>query len=105
MVVSFRDLIRMILKIKGKRKLFVHVPAWFAKMLGRFFQKTQEVPLFTAEHVKGVLQDSNLDTTALKKDLDFTPTSLEEALNYCLEEIGNDWDYYLKEREEKTINV
>jgi hypothetical protein len=55
--------------------------------------------------VKGVLQDSNLDTSALKDDLDFNPTPLEEALSYCLEEIGDNWDYYLKEREEVKISV
>jgi len=102
-VISFRDFIRLILKIKGKRKIFVPVPAWFAKMLGKMFQKVQKVPLFTAEHVKGVLQDSNLDTSLLKQDLGFDPTPLEEALKYCLDEIGTNWDYYLKERGEKRI--
>jgi nucleoside-diphosphate-sugar epimerase len=104
-VISFRDLIRLILKLKGKKKFFVPVPAWFAKMLGRIFQKVQKVPLFTAEHVKGVLQDSNLDTSMLKEDLDFQPTPLEEALKFCLDEIGEDWDDYLREREERAINV
>jgi NADH dehydrogenase len=104
-VISFRDFIRMILKIKGKRRIFVPVPAWFAKLLGKFFQKTQKVPLFTAEHVKGVLQDSNLDTSAIIVDLDFEPTPLEDALKYCLQEIGDNWDYYLQEREEKKIRI
>lgn len=102
-VISFRDFIRLILKIKGKRKIFVPVPAWFARMLGMMFQKVQKVPLFTAEHVKGVLQDSNLETSLLKNDLDFKPTSLEEALKDSLDEIGTNWDYYLKPREERRI--
>lgn len=104
-VISFRNFIRMMLKIRGSKKIFIPVPAWFARMLGKFFQKVQKVPLFTAEHVKGVLQDSNLDTSQLKKDLDFSPTPLEEAVRYSMDEIGNNWDYYLKPREEKVISL
>jgi hypothetical protein len=73
-------------------------------MLGRFFQKTQKVPLFTAEHVKGVMQDSNLDTSLISADLDFKPTPLESSLEYCLARIGDNWDFYLNAREEKTVS-
>lgn len=104
-VISFGDLIRLILKIKGKKRIFVTVPPSFARMLGRFFQKTQKVPLFTAEHVKGVMQDSNLDTSLIKEDLDFKPMPLESSLEYCLTRIGNNWNLYLTPREEKTIEL
>jgi NADH dehydrogenase len=102
-VISFKDFIRKILKIKGKKKIFISVPAWFAKLLGKTFQKVQKVPVFTSEHVKGILQDSNLDTSLLKRDLDFNPTGLDEALKFSLDEIGEYWDYYLKAREEKVL--
>lgn len=102
-VISFRDFIRLILKIRGSRKIFIPVPAWFARMLGRLFQKTQKVPLFTAEHVKGVLQDSRLDTTLIRKDLDFQPAPLTESMKHCLDVIGDNWDYYLKPRGEKSL--
>jgi len=101
-VISFRDLIRLILKIKAKKRIFISVPPSFARMMGRFFQKTQKVPLFTAEHVKGVMQDSNLDTALISADLNFKPTTLEAALEYTLSKIGENWDFYLKPREEKT---
>ena len=101
-IISFKDLIKLILKVKKGKRIFVPVPPFVAKGLGKIFQKTQKVPLFTAEHVKGVLQDSKLDTSSLKKDLDFTPTPLEEALEYSLNKIGNGWDFYLKPRDEKT---
>lgn len=103
-VISFRDLIRLVLKIRRKKRIFVSVPPSFARMLGRFFQKTQKVPLFTREHVKGVLQNSNLDTSLIKADLDFKPTPLEEALRQTLETIGNNWNYYLKPRGEKVVS-
>jgi len=102
-VISFRNFIAMVLKIRNKTKIFIPVPPAIVKWMGKVFQKTQKVPLFTAEHVKGVLQDSYLDTTALKADLEFKPTPLKEALKYSLDKIGNNWDYYLKHREEKTI--
>jgi len=102
-IISFKSFIALILKIKNRNKIFVPVPPFFAKILGKIFQRTQKVPLFTAEHVKGVLQDSQLNTVALKNDLDFSPTPLDQALEYCLNKIGNNWDYYLKERPEEII--
>lgn len=104
-VISFKDLIKLILKIKGRKRIFVSFPASFARMLGKFFQKTQKVPLFTAEHVKGVLQDSNLDTSLIRQDLGDHFTTLDEAVRQTLEVIGDNWDYYLKPREEKLINL
>jgi nucleoside-diphosphate-sugar epimerase len=104
-VISFRDLIRMILKLKKAKRIFISVPASLAKMLGRFFQKTQKVPLFTAEHVKGVLQDSNLDTSLIRADLNFEPTPLETAMEYTLNRIGDNWDFYLRPRPEKTEKI
>lgn len=104
-VITFKSLIRLILEISNKKKIFVPIPVWFAKLLGTVFQTTQKVPVFTAEHVKGILQDSNLDTIQLRKDFDFRPTPLIEALEYTLKEIDGEWDYFLKPRDEKTIKL
>jgi len=102
-VLSFRDLLGMILALKGKRRICVNVPPFLAKALGHVFQKTQKVPRFTAEHVKGVLQDSRLNTVAVRKDLDFDPTPLETALKRCLDVIGSNWDLYLQPKPMETI--
>lgn len=102
-VLSFRNFIRMILRIYGKRRIFVFVPAFIASLLGMLFQKIQKVPLFTAEHVKGILQDSRLDTTELVKDLGFRPTPLKQALDESLGIIQTNWNYYLGPRDEKVI--
>jgi len=104
-VVSFRNFIALLLKVRKKRKIFIPVPPGIVKLMGKGFQKFQKVPLFTAEHVKGVLQDSNLDTSLLKADLNFKPTPLEDAMTYCLTEIGTNWNYYLKPRDEKTVRL
>lgn len=101
-VISFRNFIRLILKHYQKKRIFVFIPAFVAFMLGKFFQKVQKVPLFTAEHVKGILQDSKLDITALKADLGFKPTPIETALNESLNQIQTNWDFYLSPRPEKT---
>lgn len=101
-VISFRDFIRLILKHYQKKRIFAFIPAFVAFMLGKFFQKVQKVPLFTAEHVKGILQDSILDTSAIKADLGFEPAPLETALNESLDEIGTNWNYFLAARPEKT---
>jgi NADH dehydrogenase len=104
-VIPFREFISLILEIRGRKKLFVPLPAALAKAMGRFFQKTQKVPLFTAEHVKGILQDSSLDTRPLKEDLGYTPTDIREALAYSLEKIGDNWGRYLSARKEETIKM
>ncbi|PLX00546.1 MAG: hypothetical protein C0594_15615, partial [Marinilabiliales bacterium] len=104
-VIPFKELIKLILKIRNKKKMFVPVPVFIAKLLGKFFQAVQKVPVFTAEHVKGVLQDSKLDTSMLKQDLDFKPTPLEIALTETLKEIGTSWSEYLVSREEITIDL
>jgi NADH dehydrogenase len=104
-VIPFRDVIKLILSITNKKKMLVPIPVFIVKMLGKFFQATQKVPIFTAEHVKGVLQDSHLDTSMLKNDLDFTPTPLNEALTYTLTEINGRWNDYMKPREERTIKL
>jgi len=103
-VISFKELIKLILKINGSSKIFVPVPVFVANWLGIFFQSTQKVPVFTAEHVKGILQDSNLDTSLLEKDLGFKPTSLDESLNFTLKGIGKDWQKHLTARDEIVIS-
>ncbi|MEA3444410.1 MAG: NAD-dependent epimerase/dehydratase family protein, partial [Bacteroidota bacterium] len=104
-VISFKNLIKLILKIKKKTKIFIPVPVFIASTLGKIFQTTQKVPVFTAEHVKGVLQDSKLNTTMLIKDMDYKPTPLEIAMAETLEKINHNWDKYLDIHEEKVIQI
>ncbi len=102
-VLPFRDFIRLILKHYGKRRIFIFVPAFVASMLGWFFSKVQKVPLFTAEHVKGILQNSRLDTSMLVKDLNYQPTPLVKALDESLDVIQTNWNFYLAPRKETHI--
>lgn len=104
-VIAFRDFIRLILRHYGKGRIFVPVPVFIAKSLGMLFQKVQKVPLFTAEHVKGILQDSNLDISELQQDTGYVPTPFEEALSASLSEIGTNWDAMLKPRAERIIKL
>ncbi len=104
-VLPFKALIKMILNIRNKKKVFVPVPVFVAMWLGRFFQTFQKVPVFTAEHVKGVLQDSRLNTSALINDFDYTPTPLKTALKYSLKIIGNNWDEFIEARQETVIKM
>ncbi|MEZ5083170.1 MAG: NAD-dependent epimerase/dehydratase family protein [Bacteroidales bacterium] len=104
-VIPFKDFIKLILKIKKRKKIFAPVPVFVANWLGIFFQKTQKVPLFTAEHVKGVLQDSRLNTIPLQEDLDFSPTPLEKAMEISLNKIGDNWDFYLQDRPEEIVKM
>jgi NADH dehydrogenase len=104
-VVPFRDYVSLILKLQHSRKLLVPVPVTVAKLVGYLAQKLQRVPLFTVEHVIGVLQDSKLDTTLVKKELGFVPTPLQDALVHCLASINKKYGFYLKARREETIRL
>lgn len=104
-IITFKDFIRLILKLKNKHKIFIPIPVFVADLLGRFFQATQKVPVFTAEHVKGILQDSRLNTKLLKEDLNFEPTPLIQAMSFCLDEVGNNWDKYLGVISEKKTEA
>lgn len=104
-VLPFIDFIRLILKHYGKKRIFIFVPAFVASMLGWLFSKVQKVPLFTAEHVKGILQNSRLDTSMLVSDLDYQPTPLVKALDESLDVIQTNWNFYLAPREESVIKV
>lgn len=103
-VLPFREFIRLILKHYGKRRIFISVPAFIASSMGWFFSKVQKVPIFTAEHVKGILQDSNLDNSMLISDLNYRPTPFIKALDESLDIIQSNWNFYLAPREEKFIN-
>jgi NADH dehydrogenase len=102
-VIPFRDFILKILKIKNKSKILLPIPVIVAHWLGLIFEKTQKIPLFTSEHVKGVLQSSYLNTEKIKKDLDFIPTPFDQALEFCINKINNNWNYYMRRREEEVI--
>ena len=102
-VISFKDIIRTILSIRHHKKVFFPIPVFIAIWLGKLFQATQKVPVFTAEHVKGILQNSKLDTKMLETDISFKPTPLHEALKFTLDRIGDNWSYYLSSHSEKTI--
>lgn len=104
-VISFRDLVRKILKLKKRKKVMVPVPVALARLLGKVFQRVQKVPLFTAEHVKGILQDSRLDNQEIKEDLQFKPCPLDESLGHSLKVIGNDWSHYLSARTEEVLKL
>lgn len=104
-VIAFRDFIRLILRHYDKQRILVPVPVFLAKALGMLFQKVQKVPLFTAEHVKGILQDSHLDIKPLQEDTGYQPTPFEQALKASLEVIGKDWNNMLKSRDERVIKM
>ena len=101
--ISFKNLVKLILKIRNSKKIFVPIPIFITMIFGKIFEIIQKVPVFTSEHVMGVTQDSIMNITKIKKDLGFCPTLIEKSLQYTLNEIGNDWNQYLRSRSEKII--
>lgn len=104
-VIPFRDLIRKILRMRGSRKLLLPVPSIIARWLGKIFERTQRVPLFTEEHVKGVLQNSRLDIREVAEDLGYAPSRLDNVLAYCLGEIHDNWSSMLSPSPERILSA
>jgi hypothetical protein len=102
---SFRQFVTEILALRGERKILVPVPVLAARMMGWFFTRIQSTPLFTAEHVMGVTQDSILSTEEVRNDVGFAATPFRRALSYCLDSIGDDWASMLKPRPERVVEL
>jgi len=102
---SFAEFVKEILEIRGTRKLLVRIPVWVARLLGWFFSRVQRTPIFTAEHVVGVTQDSILSTDELRSDLGLEATPFRLALEYSLDRIGDDWVSMMQPHPERVVEL
>ena len=51
------------------------------------FERVFLTPPFTREHVNALTEHTNMNTSMIKKDLDFQPTPLNEMLDIIIEQI------------------
>ena len=55
-----------------------------------FLERIFDVPPFTREHVNALGENTNMDTSSIKKDLNFKPTKLEDMLDIIIDKIIKD---------------
>ncbi len=102
-IIQLKEFLKIILNIEKKKTLFIHIPSKIMIILGKIFERLFKNPPFTSEQIKEYIQYYTLDTSKVKKDLNFNPTPLKEILKEILNK-SRDYDYYIKPRKEITIN-
>jgi len=78
--ISIWDLGHLMLRYKGKRKLFIPIPVWFCKRLAAGMARVMKKPLLTWNIIAGITQDANLDHSLATRDLGYTPVGIHEGL-------------------------
>jgi NADH dehydrogenase len=74
---SFKELMQIVLRETGRRRLLIPLPFWLAS-LKAFFLQLAPTPLLTLDQVKLLRHDNVVSPTALTlTDLGITPTTVE----------------------------
>jgi NADH dehydrogenase len=77
---SFRELMQLILRETGRRRLLVPLPFWLASLKAAFLQLLPN-PLLTMDQVRLLKKDNVVSSTAAGlADLGITPTSVEAVI-------------------------
>lgn len=77
--ISIEEMIRLIIAKKGRKKMFIRIPAWILFPLALVLEKASD-PIFTRESLSSATQDAVLDHSLIKKELGFNPLSFKEGL-------------------------
>ena len=90
-VIYFKDLVKLVNKKLGnKNKPLIPIPKQFVRLAAFIFERVFLTPPFTREHVNALTEHTNMNTSMIKKDLDFQPTPLNEMLDIIIEQIRKD---------------
>lgn len=90
-VIRFRDLVKLVnSKLGNRNKPIIPIPKQFIRVLAFFLERIFDVPPFTREHVNALGENTNMDTSSIKKDLNFKPTKLEDMLDIIIDKIIKD---------------
>lgn len=82
-VMSMDAVIRTMLKVTGRRRLIVPIPALLPKLATAPLTLLPSPPM-TPAGIEFAIQDGSVDITALEADLDIHPVPLEEGLSNYL---------------------
>lgn len=78
-VYSFADLMRLLMKVTGRKRFLAPVPFWMAQILGFFLQLLPK-PMLTVDQVKLMKTDNVADGAPGLADLGIKPTPAEAVL-------------------------
>jgi NADH dehydrogenase len=82
-VLTMSEVIRAMMEVRGKRKLLLHLPAWFAKLGAFFLQFLPNAPLSPGA-IDFATAEAVADTASLLDAFDLRPRTLREGLGTYL---------------------
>ena len=85
-IVPFNELVDVVAKELGVRKIKIHIPLFFCKFMAFFLERLPKPP-FTAENVRSLSQSVGMDLTELINDTRFNPRSLREGIRLTINEM------------------
>jgi NADH dehydrogenase len=80
---SMRELSRLMLKHRGKRRVFVSIPVWACRAVAWGLGKVMANPPLTWQMIAGITQDANLDHADATRDLGYEPKGVTEGFQLC----------------------
>jgi NADH dehydrogenase len=81
--ISMRDLARLILQHRGKRRRFLHVPVALCTAAAHAAGLLMERPPLTTNAISGIVNDANLDPAEACSDLGYRPLGVREGFARC----------------------
>ena len=78
--ISIWDLGKLMLKHKGREKIFIPVPVWLCKVMASVMKRFMKKPPLTWNVIAGITQDGNLDYSSAKHDIGYNPIGIHEGM-------------------------
>jgi nucleoside-diphosphate-sugar epimerase len=81
--ISIRDLAELILRHRGQRRRFIHVPVPVCRAIAAVAGVVQRRPLLTASTIAGIIHDADLDPEEATRDLGYRPLGVRAGFQHC----------------------
>ncbi|MBS3117903.1 NAD-dependent epimerase/dehydratase family protein [Candidatus Woesearchaeota archaeon] len=85
--IPFRDLVDVVAKAIGVKKIKISFPVWLCYYTAKVFERVLSKPPFTSENVRNLSQGTEMDITELVRDTNFNPIDIEQGIKNLIAEL------------------
>jgi len=78
--ISIRDLASLVLELEGRRKLMIPIPVSLCRVAAAVMGRVMKRPLLMKHTVAGLTQDADLDLSAARDDLGYSPMGVRDGM-------------------------
>jgi nucleoside-diphosphate-sugar epimerase len=78
--ISIWDLGKLMLKYKGRNKIFIPIPVRLCKKIASVMKIFMKRPPLTWNVIAGITQDGNLDHSSATRDIGYNPIGIQEGM-------------------------